>query len=118
MIAGEALAAGRGDLISIFAAHHADARHAFLGLERDDHPLDQRLVKADGDHRWFVNKQADAVSEETGPAVAKATRVLYGGSVTGANAAEFFDQADIDGALVGGASLKPDSFAKIVRFGD
>ncbi len=49
-----------------------------------------------------------------GPAVAKGMRVLYGGSVTGANAAEFFDQADIDGALVGGASLKPE-FIKIVE---
>jgi triosephosphate isomerase len=41
-------------------------------------------------------------------------RVLYGGSVTGANAAEFFGQANIDGALVGGASLKPD-FIQIVQ---
>ena len=54
------------------------------------------------------------MAELFGPAVARATRVLYGGSVTGANAAEFFDQADIDGALVGGASLKPE-FIKIVE---
>jgi len=40
--------------------------------------------------------------------------VLYGGSVTGANAAEFFGQPEIDGALVGGASLKPD-FIQIVQ---
>jgi triosephosphate isomerase len=46
--------------------------------------------------------------------VAEAVRVLYGGSVTGANAAEFFGQANIDGALVGGASLKPD-FIQIVQ---
>ncbi len=49
-----------------------------------------------------------------GEAVGQGTRVLYGGSVTGANAAEFFGQPDIDGALVGGASLKPD-FIKIVE---
>ena len=49
-----------------------------------------------------------------GAAVAQGTRVLYGGSVTGANAAEFFSQPDIDGALVGGASLKPE-FIKIVE---
>lgn len=49
-----------------------------------------------------------------GTAVAQGTRVLYGGSVTGMNAAEFFDQPEIDGALVGGASLKPD-FIKIVE---
>ena len=45
---------------------------------------------------------------------AEAVRILYGGSVTGANAAEFFGQKDVDGALVGGASLKPD-FIKIVK---
>ena len=40
--------------------------------------------------------------------------ILYGGSVSGENAAEFFDREDVDGALVGGASLKPDAFAAIV----
>ena len=49
-----------------------------------------------------------------GEQVAQAVRVLYGGSVTGSNAAEFFSQPDIDGALVGGASLKPD-FIQIVQ---
>jgi triosephosphate isomerase (TIM) len=49
-----------------------------------------------------------------GKKVAEAVRVLYGGSVTGANAAEFFGQPNIDGALVGGASLKPD-FIQIVQ---
>lgn len=50
-----------------------------------------------------------------GDGSAQAVRVLYGGSVTGANAAEFFGQPDIDGALVGGASLKVDDFLAIVR---
>ena len=44
-----------------------------------------------------------------------ALRVLYGGSVTPDNAAELMAQADVDGALVGGASLDPDGFAAIVR---
>jgi triosephosphate isomerase len=42
-------------------------------------------------------------------------RILYGGSVTGDNIVEFVGQSDIDGALVGGASLKPDQFISIVR---
>jgi triosephosphate isomerase len=50
-----------------------------------------------------------------GKGVAEGTRILYGGSVTGSNAAEFFGQPDIDGALVGGASLKPADFIKIVQ---
>ncbi len=45
---------------------------------------------------------------------AEDVRILYGGSVTGDNAGELFAQSDIDGGLVGGASLKPD-FIKIVK---
>jgi len=40
-------------------------------------------------------------------------RIQYGGSVTGANIAEFISQPDVDGALVGGASLKADDFVRI-----
>jgi len=47
--------------------------------------------------------------------LAQSTRVLYGGSVKPDNAAEFFDQPDIDGALVGGASLKAADFVKIAK---
>jgi triosephosphate isomerase (TIM) len=43
-------------------------------------------------------------------------RILYGGSVKPENASELMAMADIDGALVGGASLNPDSFSKIVKF--
>jgi triosephosphate isomerase len=50
-----------------------------------------------------------------GKEVAQGMRILYGGSVTAGNAAEFFGQPDIDGALVGGASLKPAEFVKIVQ---
>jgi triosephosphate isomerase len=49
-----------------------------------------------------------------GEAVAKKSRILYGGSVTPANAKELMSQSDIDGALVGGASLDPRGFAEIV----
>ncbi len=56
-----------------------------------------------------------ALGELFGAGTAQAIRVLYGGSVTGANAAEFFGQPEIDGALVGGASLKPDDFVAIAQ---
>ena len=48
--------------------------------------------------------------------VADAVRVLYGGSVKSSNVVELMGKADVDGALVGGASLKADEFAKIVGF--
>jgi triosephosphate isomerase len=56
-----------------------------------------------------------ALSGMFGDSAAQSIRVLYGGSVTAANAAEFFSQPEIDGALVGGASLKPDEFVAIVK---
>lgn len=51
-------------------------------------------------------------------ALARSTRILYGGSVKPANVRGIMAKPDIDGALVGGASLKADSFAAIVRFQD
>lgn len=51
------------------------------------------------------------------PAAADAVRILYGGSVKPDNVKGLMGQPDIDGALVGGASLKADSFAAIVNFG-
>ena len=57
------------------------------------------------------------VRELTDAFTADAVRIQYGGSVKGANATELMAQPDIDGALVGGASLDPDEFAKIVQFG-
>ena len=56
------------------------------------------------------------VSVLCGSATADAVRVQYGGSVKAANIAELMAQPDIDGALVGGASLDPDEFARIVQY--
>ncbi len=50
-----------------------------------------------------------------GDKVAQATRIQYGGSVKPSNAAELFSQPDIDGGLIGGASLKADDFVAIVE---
>ncbi|MDR5611881.1 MAG: triose-phosphate isomerase [Arsenophonus sp.] len=49
------------------------------------------------------------------PAIAEQVIIQYGGSVNASNSAELFSQPDIDGALVGGASLKADAFATIVN---
>ncbi len=50
-----------------------------------------------------------------GSQAARALRIQYGGSVTAENIREFMDQPEVDGALVGGASLKADAFVEIVR---
>ena len=57
----------------------------------------------------------ECVKEMYDAATAEAVRIQYGGSVNAGNAAELFAQPDIDGGLVGGASLKAD-FGKIVNY--
>jgi triosephosphate isomerase len=56
-----------------------------------------------------------ALSALFGASTAQSIRVLYGGSVTAANAAQYFGSPEIDGALVGGASLKADEFVAITQ---
>ena len=56
------------------------------------------------------------VAAVAGPDVAAAIRILYGGSVKPENIVALMAQPDMDGALVGGASLDPSSFARIVKF--
>jgi triosephosphate isomerase (TIM) len=56
------------------------------------------------------------ITQRAGEAVGKSIRILYGGSVSPENVKELMAEEDIDGALVGGASLKVDSFLKIVRY--
>ncbi len=57
-----------------------------------------------------------ALAERYDDATAQAIRIQYGGSVKPGNAAELMAMPEIDGALVGGASLDPDDFARIVRY--
>ena len=59
----------------------------------------------------FIRK---VLNDEFGVEVANNTSILYGGSVNAANADEIFSQPDIDGGLVGGASLKYDDFVQII----
>ena len=80
-------------------------------------------VWAIGTGRAASGKQAAAtirfirtvVAKVWNESMAQDLRILYGGSVTGANIAEFISQDEIDGALVGGASLKAEEFVSIVE---
>ena len=58
------------------------------------------------------------IKEIYGEEISQNVMILYGGSVKSTNARELFETSDIDGALVGGASLKADEFAKIVNYKD
>ena len=67
-----------------------------------------------------ANKSIKAIRQEIcqiyGQNVANGVIIQYGGSVKSSNAKELFEMSDIDGGLVGGASLKADEFSKIVKF--
>ena len=63
-------------------------------------------------HR-VIRDRVRAASDEKSREIAASLRIVYGGSVKPDNAAELFRQDDIDGALVGGASLEADSFLRI-----
>ncbi len=58
----------------------------------------------------------DKICQIYGQNVGNGVIIQYGGSVKSTNAKELFEMSDIDGGLVGGASLKPDEFAKIVNY--
>ena len=106
------------------------ARQVRLGLAGLELPVDFPLViayepvwaigtgraaTAAGANAVIADMIRPAVAGLYGAAAAQAVRVLYGGSVKASNAAEFFHQPDIDGALVGGASLKAAEFIAIVQ---
>ncbi len=58
------------------------------------------------------------IAETAGDAAAAGVRVLYGGSVKAANVGGIMEQTDVDGCLVGGASLQPEEFGGVCRFYD
>ena len=60
---------------------------------------------------WCARRSRNVLGESAGDAV----RVQYGGSVKPDNAADLLGRPNIDGALVGGAALKADSFAAIIK---
>jgi len=105
-------------------------RQVFDGLRGVESSLASRLIVAYepvwaiGTGRASSSENAQAVHQDVirtaladlfGTETAQTIRVLYGGSVTASNAADFFAQPDIDGALVGGASLKKNEFLAIAR---
>lgn len=74
-----------------------------------------KAATPDGANAVVADMIRPVLADLFGDQVAQAVRVLYGGSVKGSNAGEFFTMPDIDGALVGGASLKATEFIQIVQ---
>jgi triosephosphate isomerase len=124
MCVGETLAEREGGLT--LAVVERQVRGGLQGITPDPASLAVAYepVWAIGTGRTATPAQAQEVhaairgliDELLGHAAADAIRILYGGSVKPDNIAELMREPDIDGALVGGASLKADSFAAIARF--
>ena len=71
-------------------------------------------TKEDANHS--IKSIRNKIAQIYGQTVANGVIIQYGGSVKSTNAKELFEMSDIDGGLVGGASLKADEFSKIVKF--
>ncbi|MDP3722414.1 MAG: triose-phosphate isomerase [Candidatus Omnitrophota bacterium] len=121
---GETLAEREADQTVAVLARQLSA--ALGGCESRDCP---RLIVA-YEPVWAIGTGRNATPEQAqqahrfirewltkgrGAEAAESIRIQYGGSVNGANAAELLRQADVDGALVGGASLKAEAFSAIVK---
>lgn len=76
--------------------------------------ISARGEQAQETHRYVRNILRDF----TGEGVSEKVRIIYGGSVTPENADELLSQEDIDGALIGGASLKAETFCRIVSIAE
>lgn len=74
-----------------------------------------KAATPDGANAVLRDHIRPALAQLFGSGLAQNLRILYGGSVNAANAADFFHQSEIDGGLVGGASLKIEEFVKIVE---
>lgn len=121
---GETLA--ERDAQTTDAKVQGQVRAAFAGMKSDDVAgcvVAYEPIWAIGTGRNATPDDANATIgviratlREVAPAAAGEVRILYGGSVKPGNAAELMAMPEIDGALVGGASLDADDFARIVRY--
>jgi triosephosphate isomerase (TIM) len=135
----KAVLAGGLDVIlcvgELLSERDADQTEAVLNLQMDggleDIPAESlsritiayEPVWAIGTGKTATPDQAEAahvylrdwLAEHYSSEIAERTRILYGGSVNSKNAAELLNQTNVDGALVGGASLKADAFLPIIQ---
>ena len=120
---GESLAQREHDLTETYVAYQVAAAFSGLTAEQAMHcVIAYEPLWAIGTGNTATSAQAQevcaAIRATLGklydPETAKTISILYGGSMNAGNAAELLAQPDIDGGLIGGASLKPVDFSKIV----
>jgi len=115
------------ELSETFSVLDKQVKNGLEGFSHDDLKtlvIAYEPVWAIGTGKTATAEQAQEVHEflramlekKFGNRLAKSMRILYGGSVKPNNIAELMSMPDIDGALVGGASLDPETFSKIIQF--
>jgi triosephosphate isomerase len=120
---GETLAEREGQRTHAVLERQVERGLAGLGAELAGMVVAYEPVWAIGTGRTASPEQAqeahvflrDLLRGIAGESLASATRIAYGGSVNPSNAAELFGMPDVDGGLIGGASLSAESFASIVH---
>ena len=112
---GETLSVVESQLLAGLARLDADAVTRVVVAYEPIWAIGTGQTASSDDAAEVVSAIRSALAERWGDA-AEHVRILYGGSVNAGNIAALMAKKDIDGALVGGASLDPDSFAAIVRY--
>jgi triosephosphate isomerase len=112
------------DTFSVLDKQISNGLKGFSSNELDTLVIAYEPVWAIGTGKTATSDQAQEVHQflrsliekNFGKSLAKSVRILYGGSVKPDNVRELMGMADVDGALVGGASLNAETFSKIVHF--
>ncbi len=122
---GETLAENEADQTAEVVTRQLEQGLAGISLSQEDELIiayepvwaigTGRAATPAGANRVIQDVIRPVLATQLGPEQAENIRILYGGSVKPENAASFFTQSDVDGALVGGASLKARDFVQIVR---
>jgi triosephosphate isomerase (TIM) len=113
--AGEAEGVVRGQIDAGLAKVKADDVSRLVIAYEPIWAIGTGVTATSDDAQAMCAAVRDQISKSFGETAALGVRVQYGGSAKPANAAELLGQPDVDGLLVGGASLDPDEFAKIIQ---
>ncbi|MGH3765312.1 MAG: triose-phosphate isomerase [Pseudonocardiaceae bacterium] len=111
--AGEHLAHSTGQLRAALKGLSADQVRTVVVAYEPIWAIGTGRVATPGNAQEVCGALREALADKYGADVADDVRVIYGGSVKSGNVADLVAEADIDGALVGGASLDADEFAKL-----